>query len=97
MSSLFEGYTSAVIPTHDVLSVNNGSFKTAGIMIATSIIEGGPAPQCFARPVADIFVYNEIYSDVGMQEINDFESEKMKKVSVYAEITFFLITGIFSN
>ena len=95
---MFEGYPSAVIPTHDVLSVSNGSYKTAGIMIATSIIQGGPAPHCFARPVADILVYNEIHSDVDMQEINDFEiREKMKKVSLYAEITFFLITGIFSN
>ena len=63
---------SAVISTHDVLSVSNGSYKTAGIMIATSIIQGGPALHCFARPVADILVYNEIHSDVDMQEINDF-------------------------
>ena len=67
-------------------------------MIATSIIQGGPEPHCFARPVADILVYNEIHSDVDMQQINDFEiREKMKKVSLYAEITFFLITDIFSN
>lgn len=79
--NLFEGYPSSVTPSHNVLSLNGQHYKNAGKMITTSIIQGGPAPSCFAAPVADILIYNEVRSVVDLSEIHDMEiREKMNKV-----------------
>ena len=72
-SNLFEGYPSSVTPSHNILSLSGQSYKLAGKMISTSIVQGGPAPRCFAAPVADILIYNEVKSDVDISEIHDME------------------------
>ena len=48
-------------------------------MIATSIIQGGPAPHCFSAAVADMLVHCEVQSDIDLPEI--VVQEKMTQVS----------------
>lgn len=38
-ASLFEGYPSSVIPTHNMLAMSSGKFALAGKMIATSVVQ----------------------------------------------------------
>ena len=92
-SNLFEGYPSAVTPTHNVLALSNGCYRTAGLMIATSIIQGGPAPHCFATLVADILVYGKVQSDANMSEIINVEiREKMEKASDVCKCCVLVVT-----
>ena len=66
---------------HNVLALSTGQYALAGKMIAISIIQGGPAPRCFAASVADLMVYNEVKSGVDLTEIHNWDiQEKMTKV-----------------
>lgn len=53
-SGLFEGYPSSTIPMHNVLALSTGQYALAGKMIAISMIQGGPAPRCFAASVVTL-------------------------------------------
>lgn len=82
-SVTFEGYPSSVTPSHNLTALNNQSFYIAGKIIATSIIQGGPAPRCFATPVADILVYGEVKSQMDISEIPDIDiRNKLNKENI---------------
>ena len=82
-SGLFEGYPSSATPMHNVLALSTDQYALAGKMIATSIVQGGPAPHCFAAAVADILVFNEVASEADLSEIHDVEIQgKMKRVRI---------------
>ena len=80
-SSLFEGYPIHTIPLHNVEAVANNKYYMIGKMIATCIIQGGEAPACFAKPVADYIVYDKICSSVCLDDIPDMEvRDSLRKV-----------------
>ena len=65
-SGLFIGYPDHVVPLHNVEAVDKDKFSIIGKMISTSLIQGGEAPSCFAKAVAD---YIEDIPDVTIQHI----------------------------
>ena len=80
-SGLFEGYPSFVTPAHNVVSLSTDQCMVARNMIATSIIQGGPAPHCFATAVAEILVYKEVKSEFDLSKIHDLNIwENLEKV-----------------
>lgn len=71
-------------PAHNIRALNNETYYLAGKMIATSIVQGGPAPHCFASPVADIIIYGEIKSIMDISEIPDIViRDKLNKVNPF--------------
>ncbi len=56
-NSLFCGEYSSRVPCHNMLELSKKTYKCVGIMLAASIIHGGPAPRFFAHCVADYIVY----------------------------------------
>lgn len=56
-NSLLCGCETSRVPAHNMLELAKQSYYYIGVMIATSIIHGGPAPNFFADVVADYIVY----------------------------------------
>jgi hypothetical protein len=54
-SSLFTGWPSHVVPMHNMEAVSKKKLVVIGKMLATCVAQGGVAPLCFARAVADYF------------------------------------------
>lgn len=55
-SSLFAGYPDHVILSHKVEAVATEKYHLIGKMIATCIVQGGEAPACFSKAVADFLI-----------------------------------------
>ena len=80
-SSLFRGYPNHTLPLHNVEAVASNKFYTIGKMLATCIVQGGEAPVCFSKAVADYLVYDEVRSPVCLDDIADKEvQESLQKV-----------------
>ena len=80
-SGLFVGWPCNVIPFHNIQALANNDFYLIGKIISTSIIQGGQPPVCFAAPVADFLVYNEIRCSPSLEDIPDVDlREKLRKV-----------------
>ena len=80
-SSLFQGYPNHTVPLHNVEAVASNKFCTIGKMLATCIVQGGEAPVCFSKAVADYLVYDEVCSPVCLDDIADKEvQESLQKV-----------------
>ena len=75
-SSLFAGFPNQVVPAHNVQAVANSTYYTIGKMISTCIIQGGEAPACFAKAVADYLVFDRICSPVCIEDIPDYEVQE---------------------
>ena len=75
-SSLFAGFPNQVVPAHNVQAVANSTYYTIGKMISTCIIQGGEAPACFAKAVADYLVFDRISSPVCIEDIPDYEVQE---------------------
>ena len=75
-SSLFVGFPNQIIPAHNVEAVANNTYYTIGKMIATCIIQGGEAPACFAKAVADYLVFDQVCSPVCIDDIPDYEVQE---------------------
>lgn len=72
-SSLFGGFPSNVVPLHNINAVTKATYFVVGKIIATSIIQAGEAPTCFAQAVADYLVYDRVVSPVCLDDIPDYE------------------------
>ena len=71
LSGLFTGYPSNVIPLHNVEAVENRKFYVIGKMLATTLVQGGEAPSCFSKAIADYIVYDQVRSPVDINDIPD--------------------------
>ena len=58
-SSLFAGYPHHMILSHNLEAVATEKYHLIGKMIATCIIQGGEAPACFSKAVADFLIFNK--------------------------------------
>ena len=56
-SGIFEGSSGHLVPIHSLEALSSNKFYVVGKMFATSIVQGGLAPFCFAKPVADFLVF----------------------------------------
>lgn len=72
-SQYFAGYPDHVIPQHNVEAAVDNRFYIFGKMIATCIVQGGEAPVCFAKPVADYIVNREVSSPTNLDDIPDYD------------------------
>ena len=70
-SGLFAGYPDNVVPLHNVQAVQNNKFYAIGKIIAMTLVQGGEAPSCFSKAVADYLVYERISSPVNVHDIPD--------------------------
>lgn len=70
-SGLFSGYPEHVVPLHNVEALAENKFYLIGKMIATSIVQGGEAPTCFAKAVADFIIFSQVQSPVCIEDISD--------------------------
>ena len=87
-SSLFAGYPNHVVPLHNVEAVSTETYFLVGKMIATSVIQGGEAPACFAKAVADYLVFERISSPMCLDDIPDYEVRTcLEKVNPVAIVT----------
>lgn len=71
LSGLFVGWPCHVIPIHNIEAIANNSYYVVGKMISTSIVQGGQPPVCFATPVADFLVFNEVKCSPSLKDISD--------------------------
>lgn len=55
-NSLLCGSSTARVPRHSVVELERRSFYYIGVMLALSLVHGGPAPQFFSGAVADYIV-----------------------------------------
>ena len=76
-SKMFGGYPDNVVPFHDVVAVTNNVYYIVGKMISTCIVQGGEAPACFSKAVADYLVYGEIKSDMCLEDILDLDIRRL--------------------
>ena len=82
----------------NVLALSADQYALAGKMIATSIVQDGPAPHCFAAAVADILVFNEVVSEADLSEIHDVDIQgKMKRVRIKVRFTCTLLKCVLSG
>ena len=83
-SSLFVGFPKHVVPVHNVKAVANSMYYTIGKMLSTCVIQGGEAPVCFAKAVADFLVYDRVLSPVCLDDIPNYEVRNcFQKVHCY--------------
>lgn len=59
-SGLFIGWPANVIPVCNTDAVAANKFFIIGRIIATCLVQGGQAPACFNKAVAEFLVYHEV-------------------------------------
>ena len=67
---LFDGCEQRRIARHNVIELQGESYLIAGRVIALSLMYGGPAPQFFARPVAEYLLGITAYT-VSIEDVPD--------------------------
>ena len=55
-NSLFTGDETHRVPAHNVMEVEKNTYYYVGVMLAISIVHGGPAPSFFSDAVADFLL-----------------------------------------
>ena len=84
ISGLFQGWPNHLTPVCNSQAIANKRFSTCGKVLASMIVQGGQAPCCFSRPIADFIVYGEVRCPQNLEDIPDIEiQEKLKKVIHY--------------
>ncbi len=78
---LFAGWPSNLVPLHNVEAVTKNLYFVIGKLIATCLVQGGQAPACFCKGVADYLIFDEVRSIPCLEDIPDFFiREKLQKV-----------------
>ena len=82
-SGMFRGWPDNLSPMSNSQAVANKKFYICGKVIASMIIQGGEAPNCFSKPIVDFIIYDDLYYSGNLQDIQDKEiQEKLTKVSM---------------
>ncbi len=93
-SGLFSGYPEHVVPLHNVQALAD---NLVGRMIATCVVQGGEAPLCFAKAVADFIVFGHVESCVCLDDIPDYCVQScLKQVSYYNILKLMLLSIVLS-
>ncbi len=56
-SCLFHGRETCLVPKHNVSELGKKTYYHIGVMLAVSLIHGGPPPSFFAPAIADYLAY----------------------------------------
>ena len=81
-NNLFCGDTACRVPLHNMLELSKKTYFYIGMMIATSLVYGGPAPKFFSPCVADYLVFGLSGVKATATDIVDFSTHlKVLKVN----------------
>lgn len=84
-NSLFCGGETSRIPQHNMFELSKRTYYYIGLMIATSLVHGGPDPKFFSPSVVDYFVYGLSGVKATPADIVDFDIQlKVLKVLGFA-------------
>ena len=85
-SGLFIGWPANVIPVCNTDAVAANKFFIIGRIIATCLVQGGQAPACFIKAVAEFLVYHEVRYEPHVDDITDVKvrAALMKVINHYA-------------
>ena len=56
-NTFLEGTEYSRVPAHNMVELSRKTFKYLGQMIATSVVHGGPGPQCLFQAVVDYICF----------------------------------------
>ncbi len=70
-NSLFCGSDTAKCPRHNLVELERKTYYYVGVIIALSLIHGGPAPHFFSAGVADYIVKGIEGVNPDVQEVPD--------------------------
>ena len=62
-----------LVPIHSLEALSSNKLYIIGKIFATAIVQGGLAPFCFAKPVADFLLFGAVKSLVDLQDIPEFD------------------------
>ena len=78
---VFCGPPTSRVPRHNIVELDKRTYFYIGVIIALSIIHGGPAPQFFSAAVADYIIYGVQSVKAKITDVPEMEvREKIKKV-----------------
>lgn len=78
---LFCGPYNCRVPRHNIVELDKKTYYYAGVMIALSLVHGGPAPQFFSPAVADYIVRGMLNVKATVDDIpDDVMKQKVEKV-----------------
>ena len=81
-NSLFIGEETRRAPAHNISAVEKNTFYFVGIMLAMSIVHGGPAPCFFTEAVADFILYGLGKTKPTVEDVPDSDVRvKLQSVS----------------
>ena len=90
---LFCGPLSCRVPRHNLVELDKRTYFYVGVMIARSLIHGGPDPVFFSPAVADYIVYGVQRVKARIADIPDNDIRgKIKKVSYILLLLVFSIS-----
>lgn len=70
-SGMFHGWPDHVSPVSNSQAVANNKFYICGKIIASMIIQGGQAPNCFSKPIVDFIIYEIVKYSGNLQGVPD--------------------------
>ena len=80
-NSLFVGEETSRAPAHNVSAVEQNTYHYVGVILAMSIVHGGPAPCFFTNAVADFILYGLDITRPTIEDVPDQEVRvKLRKV-----------------
>ena len=83
---MFRGWPDRLSPISNSQAVATKKFYNCGKVMASMIVQGGQAPNCFSKPIVDFIVSDTINYSGNLQDIPDKDiQEKLIKVSTFIE------------
>ena len=80
---LFAGDEANRVPRHNIMELEKRSYFYVGVVLAMSIVHGGPAPSFFTAAVADFLLYGIDKTYPTVKDVPDTEVRvKLEKVHV---------------
>ena len=79
-NTIFCGPDETRMPQHNVTELSKKTFYYAGVIMALSLLHGGPAPQFFTSAVANYIVHGAMDVNAGVADVVN-NNEIMEKIS----------------
>ena len=95
-SSLLSGIEFSRTPTHNVCELEKMSYFYIGVIIALSLVHGGPAPHFFSPAVADYIVYGVQKVHATIADIPSCNMQNSIQKVMSMQLNFLVLTHAFS-
>ena len=81
---LFHGREAVLVPRRNVSELSKNTYYHVGVMIAVSLIHGGPSPSFFAPAVADYLAHGIERVKATVEDVPDPNIRtKLRKVNIH--------------